>query len=206
MDTINFANATTQANTVTLGNGANNYNGGTNAGGVDTVTGGTGVDTILTGAGADVIVGGGGADQITAGAGADKVTVSGSTAAILQGAIGASGTNTSTTIQTAELTSTFDVVYGAAAGMTINLVNTDIVTGGLTTAGTNLAGGLTSTAIFARGAYDAAAGTFTYAANGADTALTYDSTAGVGVTLETIILVGFVSGASTAAAGVVTLV
>lgn len=191
-------------NTIVTGNGTNGVTGGAV---VDTITGGTGVDTINAAAGNDVIVGGGGADQITAGAGADKVTVSGNTATIFQGAIGASGTNTSTTIQTSELTSTFDVIYGATAGLKINLFNTDIITATLTTAATNLAASATDdSAMMARGTYDSAAGTFTYAANGLDTALTYDSTLNGAITAETIILVGFVSGASTAVAGLLTLV
>ena len=188
--------------TVTGGAGGIKVIGGA---GVDTVTGGTGADTIATAAGNDIIVGGGGADLIGAGAGADSITISGTTSKIVQAA-GDSGTNTSTTIQTAELTSTFDVVFGATAGTKINFGNASIVTGTLTTAATNLAAGVADTAVFARGAYSAAAGTFTYAANGADTAITYDSDVAGGVTAETIILVGYVSGASTAAAGVLTLV
>lgn len=193
------------ANTVTLGNGANSY---THAGaGVQTVTGGTGVDTIITGTGNDVIVGGGGADQITGGMGADSITVSGTTSNIIQ-AIGHSGANTSTTIQTSELTSTFDVVRGLVAGDTITTGNTNIVTAvKLVTAGTNLAGSaVEDSAIFARGTYDAVNGTFSFGAAGLDSALTYDSTTGAGITNETIILVGFVSGASTAVGGVITLV
>ena len=108
------------------------------------------------------------------------------------------------------LTATYDVIIGASAGLRIDTSNTNIVTANLTTAGANLAGGLDSTAIFARGTYDAANGLFTYGAAGLDTALTYDSTTAAGgganLTLETIILVGFVSGASTAASGVITLV
>ena len=185
-------------NVVDLGNGTNSYTGGA---GNETITGGTGVDTINAGAGNDTIVGGGGADQITGGAGADKITVSGNTATIIQ-APGASGTNTSTTIQTSQLTSTFDVVYGASAGLKINLGNASIVTATTTLAGTNLAANSTdNTAVFARGTYNADAGTFTYAANGADTALTYDSNVAAGVTGETIILVGYTAGSTTAAVG-----
>ena len=191
------------ANTVTLGNGTNSYT-HTNAG-IQTVTGGSGADTITTGTANDIIFGAGGADQITGGAGADSITISDITSLIVQ-SVGASGTNTSTTIQTDELTSTFDVVYGATAGDHINLGNANIITGTLTTAGTNLAAGVADTAVFARGAYDSAAGKFTYAANGADTAITYDADIAGSVQAETIILVGYVSGASTALAGLVTLV
>lgn len=197
------------ANTVTLGNGTNSYTHAASAG-IQTVTGGTGVDTIIGGTANDVIVGGGGADIITGGAGADKITVVGTGVSIVQG-VGASGANTSTTIQTSELTSTFDVIYGAVAGDLITTGNTAIVTGAnLTTAATNLAGGLDSTAFFARGTYDGVNGTFTYGAAGLDSVLTYDSTTAIGgganITNESIVLVGFVSGASTAVAGVITLV
>jgi S-layer protein len=198
-----FLTSTGGRNTVNFGDGANFFT-STSTGG-QTYTGGSGVDTVVTGAGNDVINAGGGANLITAGAGADKITVTGNTSLITQ-AIGASGTNASTAIQPSMLTAAYDVIIGASAGLRIDTSNTDIVTAGLTTAGANLAGGLTSTAIFARGTYDAANGLFTYGAAGLDTALTYDSTIGAGVTNETIILVGFVSGASTAAAGVITLV
>ena len=72
---------------------------------------------------------------------------------------------------------------GLVAGDKIDTGNVgiaSIATTGLATtallANTNLSsgvtGGLNDTAMFARGTYDGAAGTFTYAANGADTALT----------------------------------
>jgi S-layer protein len=172
-----------------------------------TITGGTGADTIIGGDLTDTIVGGGGADLITAGKGADTITVSGNTFTITL-AVDASGANTSTTIQTAQLTSTFDVVFGAAAGGKIDLGNTSVGAGDLTLAGVNLAApGAADLAVFARGTYDAAAGTFTYAANGADSALTYDADGiTASVQAETIILVGFVAGATTAAVlGVITL-
>jgi len=205
------------ANTVTLGNGTNSFTHAATAG-IQTVTGGTGVDTITGGTANDVIVGGGGADQITGGTGADKITVSGSTATLFYAAAGGdSGTNTSTTIQTAELTSTFDVVTGAATGLKLNLG---------TTAGTDVAGyggaagatldvslvtnlaGVADQIVFARGAYDSAAGTFTYAANGADSVVTYDASgAGNGSAYNSVVLVGFVQTVTTGAvvAGVLTL-
>jgi S-layer protein len=197
-------------NTIVTGNGTNGVTGGAV---VDTITGGTGVDTINGAAGNDVIVGGGGADQITGGVGADKITVSGSTADVFN-VLGDSGANTSTTIQTSELTAAFDVIYGAAAGFQIHLstlmgtVGGGYTTGDITQSHTNLAG--TADQInFARGTYDSVAGTFTYAANGVDTAVTYDSsTAGDGSTYETILLVGYASAAANANAvlGVITLV
>jgi S-layer protein len=204
-DTIDLSAVVAAGKTtaVTVYSGTNTVTG---SGLVDTITGGTGADTINAGAGRDVIVGGGGADQISAGAGADQITVSGSTYTIVQAA-GASGTNTSTTIQTAQLTSTFDVVFGAAAGGKINLGNAGIAGADLNLTGANLAGfAADDSAVFARGSYDAAAGTFTYAANGADSALTYDADVVFDQTFETIILVGFVAGSTTAAAaGVITL-
>ena len=205
-DNIDVSAAATAGKTtsVTVYTGTNTVTGSAL---VDTITGGTGADTINTGAGNDVIVSGGGADVITAGAGADKITVSGNTWTITQALATGSGANTATTIQTSQLTSTFDVVYGAVAGGKIDLGNADIATAQLTLAATNLATGADDTALFARGTYDAAAGTFTYASNGADTALTYDADATAAVAGQTIILVGYVAGATTtAAAGVLTLV
>ena len=66
---------------------------------------------------------------------------------------------------------------------------------GLTLTASNLAG-RDDYASFARGTYDAAAGTFTYAADGADTALTYD-TSNVTALYETIILVDYVTASTT---------
>ena len=195
--------------TVTAGAGGIKVNGGA---GADIIVGGAGADTIGGGAGADTITGGGGADVITGGTGVDTITVSGVTSKVVQ-AIGDSGANTSTPLQTAELTSTFDVIKGLAAGDKIDLGVVAGFTQGfgaqtvnLTLAGTNLAGAANHV-VFASGTYDAAAGIFSYAANGADTVLTYDdSTAGTGSSFESIILVGYHAGATTtAAAGVITL-
>lgn len=152
-----------------------------------------------------MIVGGGGADQITAGAGADTITVSGNTATIFQTA-NSSGTNTSTTNQTEQLTSTFDVIRGASAGLTISLGNTNIHPGLVTLAGINLAAGVADSVVFARGTFDAANGVFKYGAAGLDSAMTYDASDAGGMTAETIILVGYVAGtATTASAGILTL-
>jgi hypothetical protein len=210
-DTINAAAAVAKV-TITETAGTNSITGSSTVASV--LTGGTGADTIVGGAGKDTIVGGGGADIITGGAGADIITVSSATANIVQLVAGNSGANTSTTIQTAELTSTFDVVKGLVAGDTITLTaaafgfvaTTGAATANLTLAGINLAGA-TNKVVFAAGTYDSAAGTFTYAANGLDTAMTYDDTAaGTGGSFETIILVGYHAGSgTTAAAGVITL-
>ncbi|RFP11899.1 MULTISPECIES: DUF4214 domain-containing protein [unclassified Duganella] len=198
-DVINAA-AAVAAVTITETAGTNSITGSSTI--ASTLTGGTGADTIVGGAGKDVIVGGGGADIITGGAGADTITLSGVTAKLINAALLDSGTNTSTTIQTAELTSTFDVVKGAAAGDTIQLFTS---TPAVNLTATNLAG-TDDVVNFARGTYDAAAGTFTYAANGLDTAMTYDTTVGAGTAFETIILVGYTAGTTTAvAAGLITL-
>ncbi|MFZ6816649.1 beta strand repeat-containing protein, partial [Undibacterium sp. Rencai35W] len=198
-DTINAA-ASTKAVTITETAGTNSITGSSTI--ASTLTGGTGADTIVGGAGKDVIVGGGGADVITGGAGADLITLSGSTSKIVNAALGDSGANTSTTIQTAELTSTFDIVKGAAAGDLIQLAT---ATAGLNKAAINLAG-TDDVVNFVHGTYDAAAGTFTFAANGLDTAVTYDTTVGAGTAFETIILVGYSVGSTTTnVAGLITL-
>lgn len=203
-DTINAAAVIGKGVTITETAGTNTITGSSTI--ASTLTGGTGADTINGGAGKDTIVGGGGADVITGGAGADLITVSGTTAKIVQ-ANGSSGVNSSTTIQTAELTSTFDVVKGLTAGDKIDLGNANIITGTTTLAGINLAAGADNTAVFAAGTYDAAAGTFTFAANGADTALTYDADSTGATHFETVILVGYhaTTAATTVAAGVFTL-
>jgi S-layer protein len=109
------------------------------------------------------------------------------------------------------LTSTFDVIRGLVAGDTITLIKaigtdagTTVKTADLTLAGTNLAAA-NNAVVFATGTYDAGAGTFTYAANGADTVMTYDTGAGATVTGESVVLVGFkVGSATTASTGFIT--
>jgi Ca2+-binding RTX toxin-like protein len=183
--------------TATAGAGGAKITGGA---GADTITGGAGGDTLHGAGGNDVIVGGGGKDSIFGDAGVDKITISGSSVN-LNFAAGDTGANTSTTIQTAELTSTFDVVTGAVAGDTITLVGlAGYGFGDVTVGNTNLAG-VDDQIVFARGAYDAAAGTFTFAANGPDSVLTYDTTIGAGTTFESVVLVGLVEGVNTSVAG-----
>ena len=167
---------------------------------VNTITGGTGADTITGGIAADIIVGGGGADVISGGKGADTITVSGTTATV-KFAAQDSGSNTATNTQTNLLTSTLDVVKGLVAGDKIDLS----VTAAANLIATNSATlqGTAGKVVFAAGTYDAANGLFNYGAAGADTAMTYDGAASA---FETVILVGYHVGATTAIAGnVVTL-
>ena len=199
-DTINAA-AATKAVTITEYAGTNTITGSSTV--ASTLTGGSGVDTIVGGAGNDVIVGGGGADVITGGAGADSITLSGTTAKFvnvsLQNFATNSGVNTATTIQTSELTSTFDIVRGVAAGDKFQL---GTFTPAVNLTATNLAG-TDNVVNFARGTYDGTNGVFSYGAAGADTAVTYDTdtAATVAVAYETVILVGYVAASTTAIDG-----
>ena len=199
-DTINAA-AATKAVTITEYAGTNTITGSSAV--ASTLTGGSGVDTIVGGAGNDVIVGGGGADVITGGAGADSITLSGTTAKFvnvsLQNNATNSGVNTATTIQTSELTSTFDIVRGVAAGDKFQLAT---FTPAVNLTATNLAG-TDNVVNFARGTYDGTNGVFSYGAAGADTAVTYDTdtAATVAVAYETVILGGYVAASTTAIDG-----
>jgi len=178
--------------------------------GNDTITGGAGIDSITGGAGNDVIVGGGGADIITGGAGADTITLTGNTATIKLAAADEAGNNNATIAQPSLLTSPFDVIFGATAGVKIdlNFVGAATSTGTLVLNGTNFAG-QNNAVVFTNGTFDAAAGIFNFAANGRDTVVTFDTNAGTGavdVAFESIILVGFDAGANTtAASGIITL-
>jgi hypothetical protein len=198
------AHLATKAVSLTVFGGTNSLTGSATA--VNTLSGAAGADTIVGGGVADVIVGGGGKDAITGGGGADLITVSGITSTVVQGA-GDSGANTATTIQTSDLTSTFDVIKGIAAGDTIDLSGF-AVGSTLVLAGSDLAAADNSV-VFTTGNYDEAAGTFTFAANGHDTQVTYDTDAvsGAGhIAGESIILVGFHSAATSALSlGIVTL-
>ena len=180
-----------QANTVTLGNGNNVF---THAGsaGIQSVTGGTGSDTITGGTASDVIVGGGGIDIITGGGGADKITVSGGTNLIKITSVNDTGPNTTTSSAISELTATWDVIYGLTSTDKIDVTG---AVGAAATAVTaiNLAG-VENTVVFARGTYDATAGTFAYGAAGADSVMTFDTLNGAGG-FQSLVLVGFVSSA-----------
>jgi len=163
----------------------------------NTLTGGSGNDVITGGSDKDTIIGGGGGDQITGGGGADSITLSGSEATFIYAALNDSGSNNATSAQTSELTNSFDIIRGVAAGDIMQLFT---ATPNLNLTATNLAGS-DDTVNFARGTYNAASGIFTYAANGADTALTYDTTLGGGTAYETVILVGYVAASTTAIDG-----
>ena len=187
-DTVTAQNG--KNNVVNLGNGNNSF---TNANtlGNQSVTGGTGSDTIIGGQGNDTIVGGGGIDTITLGTGIDKVTVSGGSNLIKISSNATSGVNTTTSSAINELANTFDVIYGLTSTDRMDLTGAANAT--FTTAAnvTNLAG-VASRIVFARGTYDATAGTFSYSSAGADSAMTWD----VGsTTYHTAILVGYVSSA-----------
>lgn len=196
------ASLATKAVTITETAGTNTIKGSSTI--ASTLTGGTGADTIWGGAGKDVIVGGGGADIIHAGAGADSITVSGGKNTIVQ-ALNDSGSNTSTITATSALTSTFDVVKGVVAGDKIDLsaflvgsgVGGTIGTGDLVLAATNLAG-VAGKVEFAAGTFDATNGVFAYGSAGADTVVTFDHGSG---NYESIVLVGYHAGATTAATG-----
>jgi len=195
----------THALTITVNGGTNSVIG---SGSADTITAGNGTNTIAAGAGNDIISVGSGQNSITGGSGADLITLAahaGKVDTIVQLA-GDSGANTSNTIQTSELTSTFDVIKGAVVGDKIDLsgiltvaaiTNTNVSLGA-----TNLAG-VAGTAVFASGTYDATNGIFNYGTAGADTVVTYDHGNG---TFESIILVGYHAGSHTAiTGGVITL-
>jgi S-layer protein len=193
-DTIDAA-AATKAVTITEYAGTNAITGSSTVG--STLTGGTGIDTITGGSGKDVIIGGGGKDVVAGGGGADSITISGSGATFKNAAFNDSGTNTSTSVQVNELTSTFDIVTGVVAGSKFQLFTN---TAAVNLTASNLAG-TDDVVNFARGSYDAGAGIFSFAANGADTAITYDTTVGAGEAYETVILVGYVAASTTAIDG-----
>ena len=171
-----------------------------------TIQGGSNDDTLTGTDKSDVIIGNGGADVITGNRGGDKITLSGNTSTLQIIGGDDTGTNNATATQTALLTSNLDIVTGATAGTKITLGAAGTPgTGGvgvfataLTTTATasgNLASalqGVDNAVTMVRGTYDASNGVFSYGANGADTALTYDWNNMVGLgSYHTIILVGY---------------
>jgi hypothetical protein len=200
-------------------NGAATFSGATDnqavsitaaGGGVKTITLGNGADTIVTGAAADVITLGTGANTVTGAGGGDKVTFAAhafgtvDTITYTAAAQTISGSVTSgTTVLT--LAAGADVVYGMQAGDKIDLSGIAATyTGALSTA-INAASG--NTADIARGDYNTSTGIFTASATGADSLVQFDNDAAVtaGITIDNIVLVGFVNTGSSAAAGIITL-
>ena len=190
-DTINAALSNNPV-TIFAYAGANSLTGAASS--ISAINGGSGADTITGGSAKDYLLGGGGADVITGKGGADVIWLFGAAAKIVQAAVGDSGVNTATSMQVTELTSSFDVVYGLAAGNKLQLAT---LTPSVNLTATNLVG-TDDVVNFARGGYDIGSGIFTYIAAGTDTALTYDTLVGGGTAFETIILVGYVSAGSTA--------
>lgn len=174
--------------TVTLGNGTN------------TVKGGTAADVITVGTGSNFVQGNAGADKVTFGT---HTSTSSAYDTVKIAAATDTGANTADAVQTSVLTSAFDVYTGLAAGDKIVL--TDVATSATNKAiATNLAA-VDDYTVFARGTYNAASGTFTYSATGADTLMTYDTAAETAVAAKSIVLVGIVETAPGMTGGIVTL-
>ena len=173
-----------------------------------TITGSAAADTINAAAAtaALTITTGGGADVITSGSAADHITFAGDGVETLKITDTTVGANTSSNTQTSAMTTAFDIIEGAAAGMKIDLTGTTtaktVATANLVLDSANLAG-QTGKVTFATGTYSDT-GTFTYSASGEDTLLSFETTAAS--TYGAVVLVGFVAGEDTAAAaGVITL-
>lgn len=205
--------ATQAAMTITAGDGANTINvSGTS--GVATITLGNGgtslaAQTVTTGSGADVVSVGSGVNTINAGAGADRITFAadGATAnvdTVVIGAANHTGVNAATSTSLSISTTSFDIVTGLTKG---DKVDVAAVNNGVTyAAATNLAGGGNDTIVLAKGTFDAVAKTFTYSASGTDTLVTFDADATATIDYHSLVLVGYVTAASTAvSSGVLTL-
>ncbi len=86
-----------------------------------------------------------------------------------------------------------------AAGLTIRLTPA-FGFGGVTVAAANFAG-VNDNAFFVCEACDAGAETFSYSAKGADSVLTYGTDGSVTTAFESIVLIGYITGATIFAAG-----
>jgi len=197
--TITVTTSTTVASTVT------------GSAGNETITTSSAADTINAGAGNDIVRGGGGADTINVGSGTDKVIVASdetATATALTGTIAASSGFGALTFSTTGM----DIISGwGSTGDTIQLYTTGttaIVTGTTRlTASSTLGADTDGDVALVTGTYSS--GTFTATANGADTAVIWDSngTTAAG-TYKAIILVGYVDTGTAdtlSAAGLITV-
>jgi hypothetical protein len=196
--------ASSGADTITLGNGAGDHVTLSGAG-TAIVTLGDGAKDIVddTGAGANTIhLGSGGGDQVVLGAGTDVVTLgagagdtvvfnatgissvsfAGTTArADLSHVVTASFPTPTTTSQADILTNHVNVISDFVHGDSIVLPVADLV------ATANNLAGVAGHAMFATGTYNAAAGTFDHGASGPDALLTYDAG---GFSFVSVVLVG----------------
>jgi hypothetical protein len=101
-------------------------------------------------------------------------------------------------------TASTDIIRGLQVGDTINLVGiSNAFTGAITT---TLNAAATTQVGIVRGSYITTSGIFTTSSSGTDSLIQWDGDAAAGgAGIETAVLVGFVSTASTVAAGIVTL-
>ena len=162
--------------------------------GADSVTGAGLADTISTGAGNDTVTGLAGADTINVGTGLDTLVVG-------TGDSGAFTAPTTNTISTAS----FDVITGMTVGDKIDLTN---VVRTATSSNTLVGSAATdNTVVAVRGTYDAILKTFAGSATGVDTLVNYDTDISAAVSVQAIVLVGFVNTATATsdALGVFTL-
>jgi hypothetical protein len=198
------------------------YNGGSAA---DTITGGAGADSLVGNGGADSLVGGAGNDTLVGGAAADTLTGGTGVDAIYLGTDGVAdrvniaagdtlevatnpADNSTLSLTTLNLT-TADKVFGAEAGDVLALGYTSNAT--ITQVTSNTVTFTDALAMFTvKGNYNSSTGIFGYSASGADTLMIYQDGTGttynVDADYEAIVLIGFATGTSTIAAGVVTLV
>ena len=179
---------------------------------VKTIVAGNGNNIITTGAGADVITLGSGANTVTPGAGADTITFDAShigVDALVYGAASetAQGVVTNGNVVISAATG-YDVITGMHTGDTINISALGTFTAGNTAVLTNYiaVAALNGDIAIIRGNYNTAVGFFTKSSTGTDTLIQWDSngTSAAG-SVETILLVGTVSSATAATAGVITL-
>ena len=223
INTASSTNAPTVTGSLQTSSALEYYITGTTA--ADTITTGAGADSVSGGLGADTINVGSGNDTVRGGTGADIINVGSGTDAIIQTALGDSGTLTMNAGAVNSISTTgFDVITGMGASDTITLAQYTVAgaTGAeaanrlVSTVTAQVVTGVTGTATVAsnsvgsvRGTYDAANNVFVGGAGGPDLILMYD---GNGATttnaVEGIVLVGVGAATltvSTTVAGLITL-
>jgi hypothetical protein len=189
----------------TAGSGTENItlgNGGTPAlpNRVD-LTGSTAVDNVIVGTGMNNVILGDGSAQERVGFGQHAATATFYDEVTLTNVNASFATATASTATSVPTTSLY-VMSGLHAGDKILLpLSTDTLALAANLAGANGA------ALLAHGTYNASAGTFTYAASGADTLLTFDTVNTSTHTFSSVVLVGFAATAASSMAydGTITL-
>ena len=187
--------------TITMAGTANTGASITGSAGADTITGSDLADLITTGTGNDSVTGLAGGDIINVGTGTDTIVYTATAQTFVAATSPTSGTTVLTGVDVITGMGTGDVItmYAGATVTAATVINTALLTLGATSTVDAIA--------MVRGTYNSTSGIWTTSTSGTDTLLQWDAdgTSNGANSINDVVLVGFVGGA-TASAATLTLV